>query len=234
MSFGCNLWDWHNNSFRSRITYSGLVKDVLINLFSFSAAPKCTRMLDICFIVDSSGMIGLLNYEKLKAFLKALTYAFDISSEGTHIGVVLYSDIAKVEIKLNDYDEDVALRTAIGDSPYLGKITRIDRALRTASERIFIPQNGLRPGAKKVVVLFSDGHQTRTFDSVPLRYAVGPLNEKGVQVLVVATSKFAHFERLRSMTRSYNDVLEAKSFDLLSGTSKRLVEKICGDDITSL
>ena len=212
-----------------------IIRILISILLCVSAAAKCTKILDLCLILDSSVMTGLLNYEKLKSFLKRLTYAFDVSTDGVHIGAIIYSDHARVEIKLGDQNYASGLRAALGDNPYLGKIARIDRALRAASDRFFAAGNGVRHGARKVVVLFTSGHQTRTFDSLPLRFAAAPLRKKKVRTFVAAIGALAHLKgRLREVVESNDDILSVSSFNLLSEVSVNLVAKICGNDTSLL
>ena len=51
--------------------------------------------MDLLFIIDGSGSIessGRGNFDKVKNFVKDLTQSFDVSKEGTHIGIIVYSD----------------------------------------------------------------------------------------------------------------------------------------------
>ena len=53
----------------------------------------------MAFIIDGSGSIemsGKGNYKKVLNFVKELTRAFDVSKDGTHIGLVSYDSEAKV------------------------------------------------------------------------------------------------------------------------------------------
>ena len=55
--------------------------------------------MDVVFIMDGSGSIELSgkgNFKKVLDFVKDLTRRFDVSKEGTHVAIVLYSSDNKV------------------------------------------------------------------------------------------------------------------------------------------
>jgi len=55
--------------------------------------------VDLLFVIDGSGSIessGKGNFDKVKNFVKDLTQSFGVSKEGTHIGIIVYSNNAKV------------------------------------------------------------------------------------------------------------------------------------------
>ena len=55
--------------------------------------------MDLLFIVDRSGSIessGKGNFDKVKNFVEDLTQSFGVSKEGTHVGIIAYSDKAEV------------------------------------------------------------------------------------------------------------------------------------------
>ena len=55
--------------------------------------------MDLLFVIDSSGSIemsGKGNFDRVKNFVKDLTQSFSVSKEGTHVGIIVYSDEPKV------------------------------------------------------------------------------------------------------------------------------------------
>lgn len=60
---------------------------------------ECKAKVDLGFIIDGSGsieMYGQGNFKKVLNFIKDLTRSFDVSKEGTHVGLMIYSDDPKV------------------------------------------------------------------------------------------------------------------------------------------
>ena len=71
---------------------------VMYNLL-FSLASECKAKADVVFIIDGSGsieMYGKGNFKKVLDFVKDLTRSFDVSKDGTHVGIVLYSSKPEV------------------------------------------------------------------------------------------------------------------------------------------
>ena len=178
-------------------------------------------------MIDSSESVGLQNYQKLINFVRNIAKTLQISASGSHASVVIFSGTARVQIKLDDHDDIREFNKALQDVPYLGEKTRIDKALRVATVGVFNSRAGMRAGVRRVAVLLTDGHQTRTFDSIPLRYAVEPLRRKRVNVFAVGIGSDVRHDELRSVTNSGQNVLLVKTFQGLAGIAEQLSKKMC-------
>lgn len=97
--------------------------------------------------------------------MKNVAQIFGISRDESHVGVVTFSDVAKLSIKLKDHDNPRTFNSAVDAIPLMGSVTRIDRALRAAQEKLFTLKNGARPRTARVLVLLTDGSQTRGSDA---------------------------------------------------------------------
>ena len=51
----------------------------------------CQTKLDLCFIVDTSGSVGLYNFQRVQSFLKKLIDFFNVGRDETHIALITYS-----------------------------------------------------------------------------------------------------------------------------------------------
>ena len=205
-----------------------LVDSFLISFSIFyTALPKCDRVMDVSFLLDSSESVGLQNFQKLLDFVRTLAKTLRMSQSGTHASVVIFSDNARVQIRLDDHVDIREFNDALDDVPYLGKKTRIDKALQVASGGVFNSRAGMRAGVRRVAVLMTEGHQTRTFDAIPLRYAVEPLRRKRVDVFAVGIGSDARYDELRSLTNSDQKVLLVKTFEGLSRIAEELSDKMC-------
>ena len=150
-----------------------------------------------------------------------------MSQTGTHASVVIFSDTARVQIRLDDHDDIREFNKALQDVPYLGKKTRIDKALQVASGAVFNSRAGMRAGVRRVAVLLTEGHQTRTFDAIPLRYAAEPLRRKRVDIFAVGIGSDVRYDELRSLTDSDQKVMLVKTFEGLSRIAEELSDKMC-------
>ena len=184
--------------------------------------------MDVSFLVDSSESVGLQNYQKLLDFVRTLAKTLRMSQSGIHASVVIFSDTARVQIGLQDHDDIRGFNKALRDVPYLGRKTRIDKALRVASGGVFTSRAGMRAGVRRVAVVLTEGHQTRTFDAIPLRYAVEPLRRRRVDVYAVGIGNDVRYDELRSLTNSDQKVFLVKTFEGLARIAEELSNKMCG------
>lgn len=56
-------------------------------------------------VVDSSGSIGSENFQKMKVFLQNLVNTFDIDTDLTRIGLLVFNDKTRWEFKLGDHND---------------------------------------------------------------------------------------------------------------------------------
>lgn len=199
----------------------------LILFFFQTALPGCDRVMDVSFLVDSSESVGLQNLQKLLDFVRRIAKTMRISPRGSHGSLVVFSDNAKVQIKLDDHDNIQEFSNALRDVPYMGQKTRIDKALRVALSGVFNSRAGMRAGVRRVAVLLTEGHQTRTFDAIPLRYAVEPLRRRRVNVFAVGIGNDVRYNELRSVTSSDQNVMLVETFDDLARIGEELSHKMC-------
>jgi len=76
-------------------------------------------MSDICFVLDSSGSEGPVNFQKQLEFVNLLVNEFEYSGdEFTQICVVTFSTGAHVDIRLNAYNSVEALMEGVLNVPY--------------------------------------------------------------------------------------------------------------------
>ena len=96
------------------------------------------------------------NFQKILEFVAKIVDAFDISEEGTHVGVIHYSDKAVLDFDFNKFKGQELNRESIVKE--INRIsvtegqTRIDLALALARERLFSLEGGMRPDKPKVCV----------------------------------------------------------------------------------
>jgi len=111
---------------------------------------ECRPVLDIAFIVDSSGSIGRSNWEKVKRFVKALISKLDISSSGTQVAAIAYSNNPEVVTRFRSYQGTDHVNRLIDRMRFQGGFTYTDRALLLADRDLFQRSNGMRSNVPKV------------------------------------------------------------------------------------
>lgn len=150
---------------------------------------------DVYFVVDSSGSIGWKNYKIQKEFIKDLINDFGIDQNGTHIGLMIFSETHKVSIPLGSINNKAMLMHEIDRLPYLRRGTNTGAALRFVKEEGFA--NGLgRPDADKVVILLTDGLSRNPNDTA--RQAA-KARESGITIFAIGIGSGADKKELHDI-----------------------------------
>lgn len=106
---------------------------------------------DVAFLIDSSASLREGNFMgQLSVVKQIIRDIYPVSVDGNRIGVIRYSDDAKIEVNFNDYFTNQALYNSVDSISYTGGGSRIDRALKLARDQLFTVANGARDDAKKV------------------------------------------------------------------------------------
>ena len=129
---------------------------------TFVAAVEviCKNILDIIFVLDESGSVGLTNFDLMKSFLSRLVAAFDIDRGNTRVGLVAYSDDIGESFNLSDHSTVSSVQSAVTSLSYSGGLTQTDYALEYVRETMLTSDAGDRDKASNVVVVFTDGRST--------------------------------------------------------------------------
>lgn len=194
-------------------------------MFSVVQRAKCHAVADVGFIVDSSGSLSR-EYSKEKDFVNLLAENLNISKQGSHVSVVLFSYDAELKIKFSDYTNINDFKSAVHALPLMKSTTRIDKALKTAYDEMFNERNGMRVRVPKVLVLLTDGEQTKDADAVAPSKVVQKFHDAGIKVIVVGIGRSVKPSELRSLVRAERDLYLAKNFDQLK--SFDFVDSITG------
>ena len=157
--------------------------------------------MNVAFILDASGSITRV-FVKEKEIVLVLTKDMNIggAADTSKVALMHFSQIPIVDGLFGAYATTFEL-------PFIGKQTRIDRALSKASNKVFKEISISRPN---IAIIFTDGKQNKdSFWEIPkgLRDASQPLKDKGVRVIAVGVTANANKERLRLMTDRLEDVV---------------------------
>jgi Mg-chelatase subunit ChlD len=178
--------------------------------------PTCKAKVDVGFILDSSGSLRA-DYGKEKDFLKALAASFGIGVNASRAGVVTFSYFTEHSIRMKDHDNLVSFNEAVDKIPLMGSTTRIDKALRLAQKELFSLVNGARPGVPKLLILLTDGSQTRDADAEEPGDIAEEIRKSGVKVVVVGIGSGVNKTELSHLSGGGANLYTAASFDELIG-----------------
>jgi uncharacterized protein YegL len=100
--------------------------------------------VDLVFVLDNSGSVGVENFKKVKDFVKRVIDFFNIGADGTHVSVVTYDTDTHIEFNLVKYFTKNELRNAVDDIQYHGFLTYTGEALNTVRQNVFTTRAGMR------------------------------------------------------------------------------------------
>ncbi|XP_055731056.1 integrin alpha-2-like [Salvelinus fontinalis] len=172
----------------SQYYYPGICTEVnplFKPLSSFSPALQtCGGPMDIAIIVDGSNSI--YPWPPVVAFLKKLLENLDIGPDNTQASIIQYGVEPVVEFHLNAYKtKDSIIAAAANILQREGLETNTFRAIEFARQNAFLPGNGARPGASKVMVVVTDGesHDKNLRDDVIRKCESEKITRFGIAVL---------------------------------------------------
>lgn len=167
--------------------------------------------------MDSSGSLKA-EYSKEKDFLKALAAVFGIGVNASRAGVVTFSYFTEHSIKMRDHDNLVSFNEAVDRIPLMGSTTRIDKALRLAQKELFSLANGARPGVPKLLILLTDGSQTKDADAEDPSVIAAEIRKSGIEMIAVGIGSGIDKRELGLIAGKEESLFSADSFDKLIGS----------------
>ena len=105
---------------------------------------------DYAFLIDASSSILPSEFDILKTFVKRVIDFLQIGPNQTHVGVIEYSRGASLQLNFSRSYDKREIKSFVEQVPHTAGITRIDLALKVASEQLFTPQEGMRDDSRKV------------------------------------------------------------------------------------
>lgn len=195
----------------------------------FLEQEKCAPVVDVAFLVDSSGSIRFRDYRKMKTFVSKMVEKFNISPAGSRVAVVQYSTRATTVIRFGVYTNSQAFERAVQGLRHERGYTRIDLALIRAYNDLFRARVNTRFLVPKIAFVLTDGEQTKRFSYTPLDEASQLLKDVGVLVIAIGIGKSVKREELEQIASSKKEVIIAKSFDDLLPAVESLTQTACED-----
>ncbi|XP_074023292.1 integrin alpha-L-like, partial [Numenius arquata] len=189
-------------------------------------------LVDLVFLFDGSSSINSQQFRTVRDFMVDTMEKLENSS--IHFGAVQFSDKIRTQFTLKDFAARPRPRELFRDLEQLGSLTDTFKAIAYVTHNIFTPEAGARAGAKRVLILITDGDATdKDNGSVReanerdiIRYIIGVGNNFGTPDTRLYLSQFAsspssefvkvleNFEKLRDLFRE----IQAKIYDI-EGTS---------------
>lgn len=76
-------------------------KKSITSIINHVSARRCSA-IDVVFIVDNSGSIGLANWNTMLQFVTSIVTSFTLGDRGLRAGLVSFGNLAYVALQLKD------------------------------------------------------------------------------------------------------------------------------------
>jgi len=192
----------------------------------------CTGRADVVLVLDESTSIVENDpnqdnwYKRMLGFAISIVRAFSISRDLTQIGILKFSDSARVSFFLNRYRSSTNVIAAIKRLNISFGNTNIADALRMARTQLFSDQNGARPGVPKILILITDG--TANIEELMTIPEANTTKAAGIQIFTVGIGSQIKDEQLRTIATLPSYFYFATNFATLSDVLQRLLNNSCG------
>lgn len=166
-----------------------------------------TAGLDMVLVLDSSGSIGLDNFERLKNFTIQILSSFTIGPDDTRVGVIRFSTDASIVIPLGSSGFFSELSSRINSISYVGGSTYTDKALL----RLLSAFNTARTdeGVPSVAIVFTDG---KSNSPSLTRTNARAVHNAGIYTYAFGIGNNIDSEELNDIASGSNYVLNIDSF----------------------
>lgn len=183
-------------------------------------AIPCYQVNDLAIVLDSSGSIGSVNFEKAKQFVERLANAFTVYSQ-SRISFISYSDRATVRIALTNTLTRGAITSNILATPWENGGTSTDLGITEATSQL---TSNLR-GVPMNMVVLTDG--ASNYPALTAAAAQAAINA-GIRTFSVGiTPSVIQSELLAIAGNDVNRVFTTDNFDLLIELLAPLSKKVC-------
>uniref|UniRef100_A0A8C1L245 VWFA domain-containing protein n=1 Tax=Cyprinus carpio TaxID=7962 RepID=A0A8C1L245_CYPCA len=116
----------------------------------------CTDQIDIAFLLDGSGSVGDYNFRLMKDFVRSVIKRF--TERDAQFAIAQYSQGCRIHFNFNQLKIQDAWESMVTGIRYeSGSSTYTATAIIKLVRDLFKPAGGLRPLAKKVLIVITDG-----------------------------------------------------------------------------
>ncbi|KAM8758459.1 collagen alpha-6(VI) chain isoform 2-T2 [Rhynchonycteris naso] len=198
--------------------------DLLFGICSPREECKRFEVLDIVFVIDSSGSIDQNEYNIMKDFMTDLVKKADVGKNKVRFGAMKYADDPEVLFYLNDHDTKSAVISAIQNDQSVGGNTYTSEALHF-SNLMFTEAKGSRQqqGVPQVLIVITDGESS---DADKLNATAKALRDNGILVLAVGIAG-AKAAELLGMAGSSDKYFFVDTFGNLTEIFSNVSASVC-------
>ncbi|XP_013401500.1 uncharacterized protein LOC106167302, partial [Lingula anatina] len=192
----------------------------------FSEPIEClVRKADIVFLFDASGSVGSENFATGLGFMASIVNYWQIGPEHIQVGVISFSNNAKVEVSLGQFTDNTQLQEAIRNIFYYKGKTYTDLALKLLNQII---QRDGRPDVPRVGIVITDGKST---NSGATKAAARLVQQNKVTLFSIGVGGGVDRDELRVIAGNASRVFDVNNYNLLEEVRKLVAVDVC--DVTN-
>ena len=184
---------------------------------------KCAVPVDILFLLHASQDVEQENFERMKYLVNLIISKFKVNSLWTRIGIIVFSNSAKVVVPLGNITDPESLSHTLKSVSVGGMGSNMFQALQIADTDLFNP--GTARDMAKVVVLLTSNKQNP--QSSPAGLAAEKLSSKGVTVFAVGAGPKVEKQELETLVKSESDLFISRDFTELVPRVAQIVPRLC-------
>lgn len=178
-------------------------------------------MIDIAFILDESGSVGISNWNKMIDFVKDIVGCFQVAPDKVHFAAVTFGTAGKVEFLLGQYNSQSAVNTAFDNIVYNGGATNIAAGLTSTRVNVFGPAKD-RARAANIAIIIADGNHNHGPNP---RTAATELKKEAFIISIGVTGGI-NVQLMKDIS-SNNKVTHVSSFNQLDNIVGDIVKEAC-------
>uniref|UniRef100_G3UU52 Collagen alpha-1(VI) chain n=1 Tax=Meleagris gallopavo TaxID=9103 RepID=G3UU52_MELGA len=156
-----------------------------------------TNPADIMLLVDSSTSVGSKNFDTTKSFVKRLAERFLEASkpaeDSVRVSVVQYSGRNQQKVEVPFQRNYTVIAKAVDNMEFMNEATDVSAALQYVTG---LYQRSSRAGAKKKVLVFSDGN-SQGITARAIERTVQEVQQAGIEVYVLAVGSQVNEPNIR-------------------------------------
>ncbi|EPQ06122.1 Collagen alpha-6(VI) chain [Myotis brandtii] len=198
--------------------------DLVFGICSPREECKRIEVLDVVFVIDSSGSINYDEYGIMKDFMINLVKKADVGKNQVRFGAMKYADDPEVLFYLDELDTKLEVISALQNDQPIGGNTYTAEAL-DFSDHMFTEARGsrLHRGVPQVLIVITDGE---SHDTAKLNATAKALRDKGILVLAVGIEG-ANPVELLAMAGSRDKYFFVETFGGLKGIYSDVSASVC-------
>lgn len=186
------------------------------------------------FLLDSSGSIFPSNFTRMLLFASRVASEFMFGTNGAQFGVVTFSNVATLDIRLGEFSNISSFNNGILQIPFKAKVTNTSLGLRIASREIL--DNG-RDNVPSVIIVLTDG---RSDEPTKTQLEASFARSQGIRILAIGIGSIIDAEELYGISTDPDEdhvfLINDFSEDSFAKLLAPLVKETCGmqDSLLSL